>query len=332
MELPVTILLPLYVYPADDPDAWAAVAAQPVRTSPSSSTSTMDRARGTTRRTGTPPPRWPTPACRCSATSTSTTRKRPLPDVQADIAAWRAYPVGGVFFDQVPSGPRALGWMTVAAATVRGRIVLNPGTRPHPGYAALADLVCTYEGPWPRYRATPGRAGLAQRRPPGLRRAARPTCTEATRRLYRRVAHGLVTDLAGTNPYRGLPAPLRMPAQGGRVSGRIGRRAGYWRSAARRSRLVLAAGHRRWWSPSRAVRARGTRPTAARHSSGGPAQPGDSAARVGRRLVAPARRADLAVAALRDAGPRRRRAGVRHRRGRVVAPPTSPRCTPPAAR
>jgi hypothetical protein len=135
---------------------------------------------------------------------------RPVTDVRNDVLAWRAYPVGGVFFDQAPSDLASLGWMTHAVATVRGRIVLNPGVRPHPGYAALADLVCTYEGPWPRYRATPAE--------PDWPNAAHlvydvpaADLTEATRRLHRRVAHGLVTDLAGANPYRGLPAPLRAP-------------------------------------------------------------------------------------------------------------------------
>ena len=207
----MTTLLPLYVYPADDPDAWAAVAGN----------------------------RWDVsvvvnvhngPGCRYDPAYGYATAAlaeagvpmlgyvdvdyagRPIDDVRTDILAWRAYPVGGVFFDQVPSDLASLRWMTHAVATVRGRIVLNPGVRPHPGYAALADLVCTYEGPWPRYRATPAE--------PDWPNAAHlvydvpvADLTEATRRLYRRVAHGLVTDLAGTNPYRGLPAPLRVPAR-----------------------------------------------------------------------------------------------------------------------
>jgi hypothetical protein len=33
-----------------------------------------------------------------------------------------------------------------------GRIVLAPGTHPHPGYAELADQLVTFNGPWTRYR------------------------------------------------------------------------------------------------------------------------------------------------------------------------------------
>ena len=207
----MTTLLPLYVYPTDDPDAWARVAANRWdmsvvvnvhngpggRYDPAYGYATATLAEAGVPMLGYVDVGYGT---------------RALVDVRSDIEAWRAYPVGGVFYDQVPSDRASLGWMTMAAATVRGRIVLNPGVRPHPGYAALADLVCTYEGPWPRYRATPAE--------PDWPNAAHivydvPVCdlAEATRRLYRRVAHGLVTDLAGTNPYRGLPAPLRAPAR-----------------------------------------------------------------------------------------------------------------------
>jgi hypothetical protein len=205
----VTTLLPLYVYPTDDPDAWATIAAN-----------RWDVSVVVNVHNG-PGERYD-PAYGYATTALAEARVpmlgyvdvgyglRPMADVHADIASWRAYPVGGVFFDQVPSDRASLGWMTLAAAPVRGRIVLNPGVRPHPGYAALADLVCTFEGPWPRYRATPAQ--------PDWPNAAHLVydvpvndLAEATRRLYRRVAHGLVTDLAGANPYRGLPAPLRVP-------------------------------------------------------------------------------------------------------------------------
>ena len=207
----MTTLLPLYVYPTDDPDAWAIVAANRwdisvvvnvhngpgQRYDPAYGYSTATLAEAGVPMLGYVDVGYGT---------------RPLVDVRTDIEAWRTYPVSGVFFDQVPSDRASLGWMTLAAATARGRIVLNPGVRPHPGYAALADLVCTYEGPWPRYRATPAE--------PDWPNAAHivydvpvADLVEATRRLYRRVAHGLVTDLAGTNPYRGLPAPLRLPVR-----------------------------------------------------------------------------------------------------------------------
>jgi spherulation-specific family 4 protein len=203
----VSVLLPLYVYPADDPGAWAGVA-------------TCGRDVTVVVNVHNGPGSTYDPAYGYATAALAATRvpmlgyvdlgyaQRSLDAVHADIAAWRWYPVGGIFLDQAPSDAAALGWVGQAASAVHGRVVLNPGTRPDPRYAALADLVCTYEGPWPRYRATPAEpdwpnaAHLVYDVPP-------EDLAAATRRLYRRVACGLVTDLAGVNPYRGLPAPLR---------------------------------------------------------------------------------------------------------------------------
>jgi hypothetical protein len=203
----VNTLLPLYVYPADDPGAWATVAAN-----------AGDLTIVVNIHNGPGADYDPTYGYATAALADAGVSmlgyvdlgyaERPLGSVHADIAAWRRYPVSGVFFDQVPTDPATLGQVGLAVSPVRGRIVLNPGTRPHPGYAAIADVVCTFEGPWPRYRATPAEpdwpnaAHLVYGVPPDEMAAA-------NRRLSRRVAHGLVTDLAGTNPYRGLPLGLR---------------------------------------------------------------------------------------------------------------------------
>jgi hypothetical protein len=132
---------------------------------------------------------------------------RPMADVHDDVSRWRLYPVGGVFFDRSPSHAGSLAWVSEAAARVRGQVILNPGTRPDAGYAALADLVCTFEGPWLKYRLTPAQ--------PDWPNAAHlvygvPSDDLATarRRLDSRVAHGLITDLDLPLPYRGLPAHL----------------------------------------------------------------------------------------------------------------------------
>jgi hypothetical protein len=203
----MTTLLPLYVYPGDDPEAWAEVARNGsdllvvvnVHNGPGHG---YDSAYG-------------------YATAALAERgvamlgyvdlgygDRPLTSVRADVAAWRWYPVDGIFFDQVPADRSRLGWVAQVTTGVDGRIVLNPGTRPDPAYAELADLVCTFEGPWLRYRATPAEpdwdnaAHLVYEVPP-------QELAAATRRLHRRVRAGLVTDLAGVNPYRGLPATRR---------------------------------------------------------------------------------------------------------------------------
>jgi hypothetical protein len=203
----VNVLLPLYVYPADDPEAWAGAARLGAGT-----TVIINVHNG-------PGERYDAAYGYASAALTAAGvpmlgyvdldyAARPLDAVHADIAGWRWYPVGGVFFDRVPSGGPELGWVRRATAPANGFVVLNPGTRPHPGYAAAADLVCTYEGPWPRYRATPAEADWpnAAHLVYGVPAAE---LDAAARRLYRRVRHGLVSDLAGANPYRGLPASLR---------------------------------------------------------------------------------------------------------------------------
>jgi hypothetical protein len=133
-------------------------------------------------------------------------------EVWCDIVGWSQYPVGGIFFDQVPSDAPGLAYVTQVVRAVRGSVVLNPGTRCLPGYAALADVVCTFEGPWEWYAALeqPGRdwpnAAHLVYGVPTVRLG------EATALLLSRAAHGLVTDLAAPLPYQGLPSSLRTRA------------------------------------------------------------------------------------------------------------------------
>ncbi|GIJ47673.1 hypothetical protein Val02_45590 [Virgisporangium aliadipatigenens] len=203
----MTVLLPLYVYPADDPGAWTGAARYgPAVTAvvnvhngpgdgydPEYGRATLALANAGAGRLGYVDLGY---------------ARRSLEKVHADIAGWRRYPVDGVFFDQVPADAAALAWVGRALAPAGGRVVLNPGVRPAPGYAALADLVCTFEGPWPVYRTEPAEpdwpnaAHLVYAVPP-------EEIAAAGRILHRRVAHGLVTDLDMPNPYAGLPAPMR---------------------------------------------------------------------------------------------------------------------------
>jgi hypothetical protein len=205
----VTTLLPLYVYPADDPVAWSTVAQCGAVLA---LTTIVNVHNGPGERYD---PAYGYAIAALHAAGVSRLGyvdlgygQRPLDAVHADIAAWAWYPVDGIFFDQAPADVPSLGWTALAVGPARGHVVLNPGTRPHPGYGALADLLCTFEGPWPRYRATPA--------DPDWSNAAHlvydvpvEDFAAATRRLRRRVGHGLVTDLGMPNPYRGLPAPIR---------------------------------------------------------------------------------------------------------------------------
>jgi hypothetical protein len=129
-------------------------------------------------------------------------------EIWCDMTGWAQYPVAGVFFDQAPSGRDALGEVARIVRAARGPVVLNPGTRPHPGYAAIADMVCTFEGPWgtyvdmPAVADWPNAAHLVYGVP--VDRLA-----EARALLRVRAPHGLVTDLGTPLPYLGVPASMR---------------------------------------------------------------------------------------------------------------------------
>ncbi len=129
-------------------------------------------------------------------------------EVWCDIVGWSRYPVDGVFFDRVPSDAPGLEYTAQVVRAVRGQVVLNPGTTCLPGYAALADVVCTFEGSWSTYlgrpseRDWPNAAHLVYGVPEAEIGAA-------TALLLSRAPHGLVTDLDWPLPYEGLPSSLR---------------------------------------------------------------------------------------------------------------------------
>jgi hypothetical protein len=64
--------------------------------------------------------------------------------------------VTGVFFDQVPTAADQVGHCAALAEAARGRgvaeVAFNHGVHPDPGYREHADLLGTFEGPWPAYR------------------------------------------------------------------------------------------------------------------------------------------------------------------------------------
>ncbi|WP_186316181.1 spherulation-specific family 4 protein [Catellatospora sichuanensis] len=209
----MTTLLPLYTHPLEDPAAWQAVAsAGPtvttiinVHNGPGRAADTVyDQATTLLRAAGAP----------MLGYVDLDYGHRADADIEDDLAAWHRYPIDGVFFDQVPTADAALAGTARMTRLARGLVVLNPGTRPDPAYAALADLVCTYEGPWPDYRQQPDT--------PDLPNAAHlvygvPTAELAHARAVlatRTGGAGLVTDGTAPLPYRGVPSwlvPAGMP-------------------------------------------------------------------------------------------------------------------------
>lgn len=143
---------------------------------------------------------------------------RPVADLLGDVAAWAEYPAAGIFLDRVPTSPFSIGPVAVAVRAARraglGTVVLNPGAPPDPLYRSLPVRVCSFDGPWSRYRrwdaagSRPGDGHLVHAVPADL-------LSEAWWLLRQRGAgFGLATDLAGDRPYDGAPSWLSPVATG----------------------------------------------------------------------------------------------------------------------
>ncbi|MCX5334698.1 spherulation-specific family 4 protein [Streptomyces sp. NBC_00140] len=82
--------------------------------------------------------------------------RRAPADVVRDLTRHRDwYGTDGAFLDQVTSGPEEFAYYRRLATAVRGTLVLNHGTTPHPSYARIADVLVTFEGTWSTYRRQP---------------------------------------------------------------------------------------------------------------------------------------------------------------------------------
>lgn len=155
------LLVPLYVHPAADPGAWAAL----LEAAPRLYAVVLNVADGPGTRCD---PQFRAEAARLRSagvrllgyTDTGYGR-RPVRAAVTDIRRHRRwYDVDGVFLDQVPVQaallPRYRRLVTAARVLGARTAVLNPGTHPDPGYASLADVLVTFEGSWEEYR----RAGM----------------------------------------------------------------------------------------------------------------------------------------------------------------------------
>lgn len=136
---------------------------------------------------------------------------RSCADIEADARRYRDwYGVTDVFLDQVAAEPEALGTYQRISEELRARgagfVVGNHGVHPDPGYASLADLLVTFEGPWPAYtrmRQPEWATRLPARRLCHLVYAVPPGAYASVVRLARRNNAGVVyvTDGDGANPW-----------------------------------------------------------------------------------------------------------------------------------
>ncbi|GGT51338.1 hypothetical protein GCM10010271_64340 [Streptomyces kurssanovii] len=167
----MSLLIPLYVHPAEDPAAWHRL---------------ITRAAGTWAVVLNPasgPGHVPDPAFAAAADALRTAGARLLGYVDTDYGArdpaqitadlrrhqeW--YAIDGCFLDQVTAGPHGLPACRRLVRSVRrlgaSTVVLNPGVHPAPGYARLADLTVTFEGHWSTYVSAFNRPSWTSRQQP----------------------------------------------------------------------------------------------------------------------------------------------------------------------
>ena len=144
--------------------------------------------------------------------------RRPTAQVLRDMTRYRNwYGLRGVFLDQVPFGREHLARYRRLTAVARrigmGFVVLNPGATPDRGYAELADVIVTFEGPWHAYRdhvPAPWTWDYPAERFCHLVHSAPVAELASTHEMARRRHAGAlyVTELTGVNPWGSLSAQL----------------------------------------------------------------------------------------------------------------------------
>jgi hypothetical protein len=148
--------------------------------------------------------------------------RRPAAQVLRDLAAYRSwYGLRGGFLDQVASGREHLAHYRRLASAARriglDFLALNPGVTPDPGYADLADVTVTFEGPWDAYRDHVV-ADWVRGRPAerfchlvhSTPRAELASVRDGARSRHAGAVYA--TELTGANPWGSLSAQLRRAA------------------------------------------------------------------------------------------------------------------------
>ncbi|OII61675.1 hypothetical protein BJP40_04395 [Streptomyces sp. CC53] len=168
----MSLLVPLYVHPAQDPDAWRRLA------------TAAERPYGVVINPANGPGTAPDAAFAAAADALRATGTRLLgyadtdygvrdaADVLADLRRHQDwYGVDGCFLDRTTARREGLAPCRRLVRSLRragaSTVVLNPGMHPHPGYAAAADLIVTFEGPWSTYVSGFSRPAWTARLPPG---------------------------------------------------------------------------------------------------------------------------------------------------------------------
>jgi hypothetical protein len=215
----MTLLVPMYVHPDVDPDAWRAlVAAAPLLY-------------GVVLNVDDGPGAVPDPAfvgvagalrgagVRVLGYADTDYGRRAARAVALDFERHRDwYGTDGFFLDQVAPDPAGLRHCRRLARAARARggrtVVLNPGLHPAAGYASVADLLVTFEGGWDAYRTAPAAPPWTAGHPPEkfchlVHGVPTRLCGLAARtaELRRAAVHCAVSG-HGPNPWSALPPAL----------------------------------------------------------------------------------------------------------------------------
>ncbi|MCW5249654.1 MULTISPECIES: spherulation-specific family 4 protein [unclassified Streptomyces] len=167
----MSLLVPLYVHPAEDPGAWHRLI------------TAADRTYAVVLNPADGPGDTPDPAFTAAAGALRAAGARllgyvdtdygtrPAPDVLEDLARHqRWYGTDGCFLDRVSAAESGLTEYRRLVRALRRQgadpVVLNPGVHPAPGYARFADLLVTFEGSWTTYVSAFSRPDWTQRHPP----------------------------------------------------------------------------------------------------------------------------------------------------------------------
>ncbi|WP_395570568.1 spherulation-specific family 4 protein [Streptomyces sp. BK79] len=215
----MSLLIPLYVHPAEDPGSWHRLI------------TAADRTYGVVINPANGPGGSPDPAFVSAAGALRAAGARLLGYVDTDYGTRPAdevaedalrhrewYGADGCFLDRVSSAATELPAYRALVRGLRRRgaapVVLNPGVHPAPGYARLADLVVTFEGSWSVYVAAFSRPDWTLRLPPerfchlvyGVPEALAPLAVRTARERGAAVS-GPVTG-GPPNPWAGLTPVL----------------------------------------------------------------------------------------------------------------------------
>jgi hypothetical protein len=142
--------------------------------------------------------------------------RRPAPPVLAELGRYLDwYGVDGVCLDRVATGAAALAHYGALSARLRqlgaGLVLFNHGAHPDQGYAAHADVLGTFEGPWAAYRqlSVPRwtAAWPAEKFHHVVYSVPPERFADAARLASSRHAAAVyITERGGSNPYDLLPA------------------------------------------------------------------------------------------------------------------------------